>query len=191
MKVRLGIALVAAAGLLALTGCGRLLGGGGGSNADSQTDLSWDAQALESIGYSPQDLVPVADVSELAPTPGPSAKAGKDPARRLARHRLLRFGWGKNLLHGEAVVQTDEGTKTVVVQRGTVTAIDAKSVTVKSSDGFTLTWTFGSPITVLERRTQVQPSAIAVGTQVGVAGAKSGDTQSARLIVVPGPKPAS
>jgi hypothetical protein len=190
MKVRLGIALAAAAGLMLLGGCGRLAGGDGGSAAAAETDLSWDAQALESIGFSPQDVVPVAAVTELTPAPGASNKT-RDPGARRAKHRALRFGWGRNLLHGEAVVQTDEGTKTVVVQRGTVTAIDAKSMTVKSSDGFTLTWSFGSPITVLERRTQVQPSAIAVGTQVGVAGAKGGDGQSARLIVVPGPKPAS
>jgi hypothetical protein len=89
------------------------------------------------------------------------------------------------MMHGEAVVQTEEGTKTVVVQRGTVTAIDAKSVTVKSTDGFTLVWTFGDPLTVLERRSQVQPSAVAVGTEVGIAGAKSADSQAARLIVIP------
>ena len=45
-------------------------------------------------------------------------------------------------------VQTDDATLTVVAQRGVVTAIDATSVTVKSTDGFTLTWIFGSPITV-------------------------------------------
>ena len=55
----------------------------------------------------------------------------------------------------------------------------------KSTDGFTLTWTFGNPIHVLEHRSSVQPSAVKVGMAVGVAGGKDGDTAVARLIVIP------
>jgi hypothetical protein len=58
-------------------------------------------------------------------------------------------------------------------------------VTVKSADGFTQTWTFGTPIRVVEHRTTVQPSAITVGTEIGLAGARQGSTVTARLIVVP------
>jgi hypothetical protein len=130
---------------------------------------------------------PAAAIAPAA-SPSASAKAGAGGAGSKRRHRLLRFAFGKSALHGEAVVKTDDGTKTVVVQRGTVTAIDATSVTVKSTDGFTLTWTFGTPITVIERRSQVQPSAIAVGTQVGLVGDKAGNSPSARLIVVPNKK---
>ena len=39
------------------------------------------------------------------------------PGDRRARHPRLRFAF-RHTLHGEAVVQTPEGTKTVVVQRG-------------------------------------------------------------------------
>jgi len=92
------------------------------------------------------------------------------------------------VLHGEAVVQTEEGTKTVVVQRGEVTAITASSVTVKSNDGFTLTWTFSDQLRVFERRNQIQPSAVAVGARIGVAGEKTSGDPSARLIVIPRPR---
>jgi hypothetical protein len=87
--------------------------------------------------------------------------------------------------HGEAVVQTQEGDITVVVQRGEVTAISSSSVTVKSTDGFTLTWSFHPELRVFERRATVQPSEIKAGAQIALAGPKSGDKPQARLIVVP------
>jgi hypothetical protein len=91
----------------------------------------------------------------------------------------------KNTLHGEIVVQTKEGTRTIAVQRGTVTALDDDSMTVKSTDGFTMTWTFGENLRVIERRTTVQPEDVEVGAEVGVAGAKDGDRATARLVVIP------
>jgi hypothetical protein len=95
----------------------------------------------------------------------------------------------KGVLHGEATLTMKDGTvRVIAAQRGTVTAIDDKSVTVKSSDGFTQTWTFGSPLTVIEHRSTIAPSAIKVGTEVGVAGPENGTTLTARLVVVPGKK---
>jgi hypothetical protein len=58
-------------------------------------------------------------------------------------------------------------------------------MTVKSADGFSMTWTFDEKLRVVERRTTVQSSDIKVGTTVGVAGAKDGDNGVARLVVVP------
>jgi hypothetical protein len=83
------------------------------------------------------------------------------------------------------VVRTKDGNRTVVVQRGTVTAITDTSVTVKSTDGFTLTWTYGDKLRVVEHRATVQPKDVAVGAAVGIAGAKDGDKAVARLIVIP------
>ncbi len=57
-------------------------------------------------------------------------------------------------------------------------------MTVKSTDGFTLTWTFGDPFTVIKDKAQIQPGAVAVGTQVGIAGAKTANGTDARLMVV-------
>jgi hypothetical protein len=178
--VIVGLALALA--IAGIAGCGRFgdatAGSDGAANAAvaEMTELTLEAQALEEIGFIQQ---------ENGPAPSPSAD-GKDNGTR--HDKRVRFGFRKGMLHGEAVVQTDQGTKTVVVQRGTVTAIDASTVTVKSSDGFTLTWTFGSPLNVLEHRRRVQPSAVVVGTEVGVAGARQGDLMIAQLIVVPGRK---
>ena len=92
---------------------------------------------------------------------------------------------GRNVLHGEAVVKTKDGDVTVVVQRGEVTAISSGSVTVKSSDGFTLTWSFHPELRVIERRAAIQPSEIKAGAHIALAGPKSGDKPQARLIVLP------
>jgi hypothetical protein len=195
------IAIVGASviGVLATAGCGRLDRSAGPDQqpAALTSELSWPAQALQSIGLDTIDLAPAEDPTATAGTAvvgdavvaSPANSASPSPGGKGAgikrKHRLVRYAFNHGALHAEAVVKTDDGTKTVVVQRGTVTAIDAKSVTVKSADGFTVTWTFGNPITVIERRNQVQPSAIAVGATVGVAGEKSADATSARLIVVP------
>ena len=176
-RVRLTIGLAFGVALLALAGCARSTG-----SEATDTTLSWDAQALESIGFTTGDLTdPVTTVTQ-SPAPGRQAQ-GKN--RIITRHKLIRFAFGKRALHGEAVVQTDEGTKTVVVQRGTVTAVDATSVTVKSSDGFTLTWTLGDQVKIVKDGAQVAPSALATGATVGVAGEKTGTTTTARLVVVP------
>ncbi|MEU7926148.1 hypothetical protein [Micromonospora sp. NPDC049801] len=147
-----------------------------------------EGQALTAMGFDANDL----DVQTLAapatPAPSPTAaekgkqKRGEELRKRHQARVLLR----KNTLHGEAVVQTKEnGTQTVAVQRGAVTAVDGDSMTVKSTDGFTMTWTFGEDLRVVEKRSTVQPSEVKVGTTVGVAGTKDGDKGVARLVLIP------
>ena len=165
-----GIVLAGAVVLLGAAGCGRLGG------ADETTDVAWDGQALQAMGYTTEDV---------SAAPAPTDTKPADGQRQRPRHPRLRFAFTHRTLHAEAVVKTDEGTKTVVVQRGTVTAVDASSVTVKSTDGFTLTWTLGNPVHVVANMAKADMGAVAVGTEVGVAGAKDGGTTTARLIVVP------
>jgi hypothetical protein len=179
-RVRLAIGLAVGVALLALAGCGRSAG-----TEATDTALSWDAQALQSIGFTTEDLADPVTAVTPSPTPG---KQAQNKGRIITRHKLVRFAFGKKALHGEAVVQTDEGTKTVVVQRGTITAVDATTVTVKSADGFTLTWTLGDPVKVVKDRAKAAPSALTVGATVGVAGERTGGTTTARLVVVPGTK---
>jgi hypothetical protein len=188
----MGTLVIGAAALVGLTACDR--GGAVASPAEvvSDTAVSAEAQALTALGF---DTTGAPIVTDPAPAPstggpdangapnagGPRAKASKAPG---SGPRGVRRYLRKNTLHGEFVVRTKDGTKTVDVQRGTVTAIDDKTVTVKSTDGFTLTWTFGNPINVLEHRTTVQPSAVKVGTEIGVAGTKDGSTTTAHLMVI-------
>lgn len=187
------LALAAAVVALGLSGCARPSASDSPPEALEAESVAygWDAQALEAIGFAPADLAAAEPVEVDGSSPSP------DTQRRRHRFPRLRFCFAggdqrclrhRNVQHGEAVVTTEEGTKTVVVQRGTVTAIDASTITVKSADGFTLTWKFGDPLHVIEHRSQIESSAIAVGTAVGVSGAKDGDAVVARLIVVPRPR---
>jgi hypothetical protein len=187
-----GTAVIGVTGLLGLAACGA---GAATATPVAVVDaVPAEAQVLAAMGFDTGarpvadpvvDSSTAADPSALsaAPSAAPSASpkvGGKAGNRKGLGRRLLR----KNTLHGEFVVKTKDGTKTVDVQRGTVTAIDDKTVSVKSTDGFTLTWTFGGPIRVLERRTTVQPSAVKVGIEIGLAGTRSGSTTTARLIVI-------
>ncbi|MFD0823909.1 hypothetical protein ACFQ0D_37575, partial [Micromonospora zhanjiangensis] len=141
------------------------------------------------MGFDPETIAAADPATNPSATPSAGSSAGPGKADQRGegwrkRHQarvLLR----KNTLHGEVVVQTKDGTKTVAVQRGTVTAIDDKSMTVKSTDGFTMTWTFGPELKVVEKRTTIQPGDVKVGTELGVAGTKDGDKGVARLVVVP------
>ncbi|MFF5175583.1 hypothetical protein ACFY3U_23555 [Micromonospora sp. NPDC000089] len=184
---------LAAGIVLGLTGCGPAQVGQASKAAavDVAAAMGADGQALAAMGFDPAELEPVA-----APAPSPTgsaspeagAKKGKkgERAEEWRKRRQARVLLRKNTLHGEAVVQTrDGGTKTVAVQRGQVTAINGTSMTVKSTDGFTMTWTFGPDLKVVERRNTIQANDVKVGTTVGVAGAKEGDGGTARLVVVP------
>jgi hypothetical protein len=199
-RIALATTVLGIVGALSLAACGlagRGNAGSGGTAADGGVTLvSDEGQALAAMGFDVKDLAAVDQgvalddpLADPAASPGPSGTPGKrGPGKGNRLRRPGRVFLSRNVLHGEAVVQTDSGTRTIDVQRGTVTAITDKTVTVKSADGFTQTWTFGTPIHVVEHRTSVQPSAIAVGTEIGLAGSKDGGTLTARLIVVPAKK---
>ncbi|MCZ7440784.1 hypothetical protein O7598_30650 [Micromonospora sp. WMMC241] len=192
-RIVTGATALLAAAALGLAGCGAAQVGtdqARESAVEVAAAMGVDGQALAALGVDAEDL----DVDPVAaPAPSASGSPGTQAGERKGdraqewrkRHRakvLLR----RNTLHGEVVVQTKEnGTKTVAVQRGQVTAVDAKSMTVKSADGFTMTWTFDEKLRVVERRATLRATDVKVGTTVGVAGAKEGDQGIARLVVVP------
>jgi len=169
MKIRVALATAAlgAVTLLGLAACG------GTDVTDSMTP---EAAALTAVGFSQPDLAPDGD-------PSPSASASAKPDR--VRRPKLRRELAQHVEHGEVVVQTKDGDKTVDVQRGTVTAITSSSVTVKSVDGFTQTWAFGTKLRIVAHQKTAQVSDVKNGIQVGVAGVKNGSTVTANLIVIP------
>ena len=146
---------LALAGLLVLPACGAAP-----AAADGVAD---EAIALQAVG------LPAA-----APSPAPAE--GRPGVRKLLR---------ENTLHGETTVRGKAGVRTIVVQRGTVTAAAATSLTVRSADGYTLTWTVSDRLRVVRAGAKADLSAVEVGAEVGVAGARSGDAPAARLIVLP------
>ena len=137
-------------------------------------DVSDEAYALQAVGLA-------TGLEQAAPAPSAGRRRqGQGPGRRQAARKFLR----KNTLHGEMTVQGKDGVRTVVVQRGTVTAVDAETLSVKSSDGFALTWTLGDKLKVVQDKKKVEASAVKVGAAVGVAGAKDGAATTARLVVI-------
>jgi hypothetical protein len=175
-RIRMALALttLALAGTLGLAGCGAAAGTESNAAAPvAVADLADEAMALQAVGF---DIGIAAD-----PAPSPAASdAPKAKHPRAAIRKYLR----KNTLHGSVTVQGKDGVKTIVVQRGTVTAVSATSVSVKSTDGFTATWTFGDPLRIVQARKKVATSALKTGQTVGVAGTQSGATTSARLIAI-------
>jgi hypothetical protein len=167
-----------------LTGC--LVLGAAGCDAvrpgdDMETvsvdvaDDGVESAALAALG------VP-ASAADLAPAVAPSTTAG--PAGKNALRHRIRVRLRKHMLHGEVVVQTKQGPQTVVAQRGTVTAKGDGTLTVKSTDGFTLTWTTNTDTKVVAAGAKSSLDQVSVGAQIGIGGIKS-DPQTARLVVVP------
>ena len=173
-RIALSLTTLGLTGLLGLSGCGA-----GAAPADAPAtavaDVADEAQALIAVGL---ETGPEAD-----PAPSASAPAGKDD-RHKARNAAARRHLRKNTLHGEITVQGRNGVRTVVVQRGTVTAVDATTVSVRSTDGFAQRWTFGAELRVVRDRKAVEPAAVEVGAQVGVAGAKYAGRTVARLVAI-------
>ena len=100
---------------------------------------------------------------------------------------LGRAGWrhalGRRVLHGEVTLQTKEGTRTVVMAYGTVTALSKDAVTVKSSDGVETSFGIDGD-TRFGFRNEPAPSAeLKVGEDAFVTGEKSGGTATARRVV--------
>ncbi|MEU7608976.1 hypothetical protein [Micromonospora sp. NPDC049204] len=191
-----GTTALLAAVALGVTGCGAAEVASQPARdaaVDVAAALGVEGQALTAMGFDPDELDVRTVAAPATPTPGASPTA-KDKARdkrgeEWRKRHQARVLLRRNTLHGEAVVKAkDGGTQTVTVQRGEVTAINGDSMTVKSTDGFTLTWSFGDDLRVVERRATVQPSEVKVGATVGVAGAKDGDKGVARLILIPGAK---
>jgi hypothetical protein len=134
-----------------------------------------EAAALQAVGY---------ETEPAAPGPSASAPAADRKEKRQERRAAGRKFLRKNTLHGEMTVQGKDGVRTIVVQRGTVTASDGRTITVKSTDGFTLTWTNAPDLRVVQDRKKVDAAAVKTGATIGVAGAKDGSATTARLVVI-------
>jgi len=185
LPTRVGSAIVIATfgvvGALGLAGCS--------PGTAASAAMSPEATALTALGFTDTDVTSATEdvQATAAPTASPGTKAGNGKHRGVLRRLAIRRGLGRNIEHGSITVRTKAGDKTIDVQRGVVTAITATTVTIKSTDGYTATWTFGKPIRVIDHRSTVQPTAVVAGETVGVAGSPTGSTEIASLLVVANP----
>ena len=139
--------------------------------------------------------------AETTPGPSPSARPappapGKMPGHRFGPGHGFGRWFGGRALHGQVVVdKPGGGTETIVFQQGTITAKAGGSVTVKSTDGFTLTWTVGSDTRVSSVGSGGGLAGLAVGENVVAAGtpsgkgAASGGSATAKLLAERGARP--
>ena len=165
----LGLSGTLILGGLALAGCGST---GAATPAAASADIADEALALKQVGFD----------TGLTDSPSPKASAGSGDA---PHGKQVRKYLRKNTLHGEYTIQTKkQGTQTIVVQRGEVTAVTATQVTVKSTDGFTLTWTVSDQVKVVQDKKAVDRTALKSGEQIGLAGTKDGSATDARLIAI-------
>jgi hypothetical protein len=136
------------------------------------------------IAAAQSSPTPPAPPSSSAPngaapnTPAPKAHA---PGTKHDGHK------GKGLLgkveHGEFTTHTKAGDKVVDVQRGTVTDVNDKSITVTSTDGFSATYKIDATTTKVRKdKKEVPVSQIAKNDRVQLTAVKAGDTTTAQHI---------
>jgi hypothetical protein len=124
---------------------------------------------------------PTAAAATPAPSPGSS---GLPPGPGF--HRFgggFGFGFGRlfGALHGQFVVaKPGGGYQTVDMQTGQVTAVSTTSITLKSADGFTMSYTVISSTLVDAQRDGI--GSVKVGNQATVLATVSGSTATAASV---------
>ncbi len=148
------------------------------------TVVAWAAAATVGLAAVTGAATSIA-FAEATPSPSTSASEKADQPDRQRDGRPFRRALAKRVLHGEAVVKKkDGGFVTVVRQRGEVTAVDGNSVTVKSADGYSATYTVNGQTRVRVEGKKGALSGVKVGQNALVVGTKDGGTVTARAVVV-------
>jgi len=146
--------------------------------------------AAGALGLVAATGVAVADTD----TPGPTTLttvsgaesaatvAASDEARQRFAKRHPRLLAASKVMHGELVVETEDGTQTVLVQRGTVESVGEGGLTVTSEDGFTLDWTTDGSTRVHRNGDEATLSALTPGEKVWLRGPKTDSGAMATVI---------
>jgi len=120
----------------------------------------------------------VAYAVNSTPTSSPTASSSPAPtAKAKAKHRPL-LG---HVAHGE-VTLNGKDHKVVDVQRGDVQAVGATSISVKSDDGFTATYTVNSGTKVRKGGKQAAIGDVHTGDKVGIVATKANGTSTATRV---------
>ena len=113
-----------------------------------------------------------------APDDGSSApaKLGKHPRAFLSR-----------VEHGEFTARVKASERVIDVQRGTVTAVNAQSISVQSPDGFNATSTVDPQAKIRKNKQSATIDQVAVNDRVMVVAVKNGTTATVKRIADAGP----
>ncbi len=85
-------------------------------------------------------------------------------------------------LHGQATVQTDDGTRTYVFATGKVTALSGSSITITSTDNVATTFAINGDTRYGFRNFSRPQAELKTGQTASVIGTRSGDTNTATRI---------
>ncbi len=131
------------------------------------------------VGYAATQLLATGSTAQTAVLSAASPSAASAPA---GAGPLGLIGLAAGVLHGQFTVpRSGGGYQTVDVQDGTVTAVSPGSVTVKSADGFTASYTVTSKTLVDARAAGI--GAVHKGDTIVVTATVSGSTPAAASIV--------
>lgn len=124
---------------------------------------------------------PSAAAANPAPSPGSSGLLPGPGFRHFGGGFGFGFGRLFRALHGQFVVaKPGGGYQTVDVQTGQVTAVSTTSITLKSADGFTKSYTVISSTLVDAQRDGI--GSVKVGNQATVVATISGSTATAASV---------
>jgi hypothetical protein len=98
-------------------------------------------------------------------------------------HGLGGARLGGRTLHGQATVQTDNGTKTYVFASGKVTSLSGSSITITSSDNVATTFAINGDTRYGFRNFSQPQAELKTGQTATVIGTKAGDTNTATRIM--------
>ncbi|HUC24702.1 MAG TPA: hypothetical protein VMA73_18485 [Streptosporangiaceae bacterium] len=128
-----------------------------------------------------------AGLAGAAGSTGPPANAATATAYQVPTPSPMQPGSGRMggpvpILHGQAVLsKPGGGYQTVDYQRGTVTAVSAGSITLKSTDGFTQSYGITGTTIVGAHRDGI--SSVKAGNMASVIATVSGKTVTATRII--------
>lgn len=129
-------------------------------------------------------------VAQAVSSPSPNPTAGKPAATADAKHNgkhakghgLDKLG---KVLHGDLVVRTKDGNRTIALQRGSVVSVNGTSLQVRSTDGFTATYVVNGDTKI---RKGTSAGSLATGDQVTVVATRSGSALTATKVAAHQPK---
>ncbi|WP_239329229.1 hypothetical protein [Frankia sp. CiP3] len=111
--------------------------------------------------------------------------ATADPISEVASDVRGHRAWlADKGVHGEFVARTADGFKTFEVQKGTVTAVSGSSLTVRSDDGYTVSYSVTDSTIVRRGKNKVDISTVKAGEKIVIGARVDGQTRTALRVIV-------
>ncbi|HEY2766600.1 MAG TPA: hypothetical protein VGJ13_21695 [Pseudonocardiaceae bacterium] len=134
------------------------------------------------IAYA-QSTDPSPAPSNSAPVTSVPGNASSAPAKAAKHSRAFL----SRVEHGEFTARVRAGERVLDVQRGTVTAVNAQSISVQSPDGFSASYAVDSQAKIRKNKQSATIDQVAVNDRVMVVAVKNGTTVTVKRISDAGP----